>query len=82
MPSPQSSDQNAALLVLVFDSANNQVSLPQHIDSNGFKVREVAHNADMLRLRLMRDVGGVYMDADVVTVKSFEPLLKVVPRLA
>ena len=78
MPSPQSSDQNAALLVLVFDSANNQVSLPQHIDSNGFKVREVAHNADMLRLRLMRDVGGVYMDADVVTVKSFEPLLKVV----
>jgi hypothetical protein len=25
----------------------------------------------------MRDVGGVYLDADVVTVKSFEPLLKV-----
>jgi hypothetical protein len=40
-------------------------------------VHEVAHNADMLRLRLMRDVGGAYLDADVITVKSFQPLLKV-----
>jgi hypothetical protein len=54
-----------------------QVSLPQHVDSNGFSVREVAHSADMLRLRLMRDIGGVYMDADVITVKSFDALLKV-----
>jgi hypothetical protein len=54
-----------------------QVSLPRHVDSNGFSVREVAHSADMLRLRLMRDVGGVYMDADVITVKSFDALLKV-----
>jgi hypothetical protein len=54
-----------------------QVSLPQHVDSNGLAVHEVAHNADVLRLRLMRDVGGAYLDADVITVKSFDPLLKV-----
>ena len=54
-----------------------QVSLAQHVDSNGLAVHEVAHNADVLRLRLMRDVGGAYLDADVITVKSFDPLLKV-----
>lgn len=57
------------------------MSLPEHVDSNGFVVREVAHSADMLRLRLMRDVGGVYLDADVITVKSFDPLLKVCDEL-
>jgi len=61
----------------VFTKAHIQVSLPEHVDSNGLAVREVAHNADMLRLRLMRDLGGVYMDADVITVRSFDPLLKV-----
>jgi mannosyltransferase OCH1-like enzyme len=53
------------------------VLLPQHTDSNGFSVREVAHSADVFRLRLMRDFGGVYMDADVITVASFDPLLQV-----
>ncbi len=71
----------AALALLILSSSHSlaraQVSLPQHIDANGLKVREVAHSADLLRLRLMRDVGGVYMDADVITVKSFDPLLKV-----
>lgn len=70
-----------ALLRVAFDLSlysptTHQVSLPQHVDANGYKVREVAHSADVLRLRLMRDVGGVYMDADVITVKSFDPLLK------
>ena len=55
----------------------HQISLAPHVDSNGLAVHEVAHNADVLRLRLMRDIGGVYLDADVITVKSFDPLLKV-----
>lgn len=34
-----------------------------------------AHKADVIRLLALREIGGVYLDTDTITVKSFEPLL-------
>jgi hypothetical protein len=34
----------------------------------------VAHKADIVRMALMRDEGGVYLDSDVVALRSFAPL--------
>lgn len=35
---------------------------------------DVAHIADIFRLQLIRDIGGVYLDIDVISLKSFDPL--------
>jgi len=43
---------------------------------NGVQFNNYAHKADYLRLELLRDKGGIYLDIDVVCIKPFDPLLK------
>lgn len=42
----------------------------------GNKLYHIAHKSDVLRLRILRNSGGIYMDMDVLSKKSFGPLLK------
>jgi hypothetical protein len=34
----------------------------------------VAHKADIIRMRIMREEGGIYLDSDVIPLRSFEEL--------
>jgi mannosyltransferase OCH1-like enzyme len=47
---------------------------PSHIYYRSVKVD--AHQSDIVRLEAVMEYGGIYMDLDVVAVKSFDPLLK------
>jgi hypothetical protein len=38
----------------------------------GNEIRHVAHKCDWLRLQILRDHGGVYLDMDTITVKGFD----------
>ena len=54
------------------------VILPKHMwitKQNNIVLRYMAHKADFLRNALVYHLGGMYMDNDIVAVKSFEPLL-------
>ena len=42
---------------------------------NNIVLHEPAHKADFLRTALVYHFGGMYMDNDIVAVKSFDPLL-------
>ncbi len=42
----------------------------------GKEVTHVAQRADLLRVIIMKQYGGIYMDADVFILKSFDPLRK------
>ncbi|SGY90002.1 BQ5605_C039g11783 [Microbotryum silenes-dioicae] len=42
----------------------------------GNKVEHFAHKADVIRLEVLRDYGGIYLDADVLVIKDFGPLYK------
>lgn len=41
----------------------------------GRPLRHVAHRSDVARLSVLREHGGIYLDTDVVCVRSFGPLL-------
>ena len=41
-----------------------------------FDKMKVQHQADIIRMRLMREVGGIYLDADVIPLRPFDELLK------
>jgi hypothetical protein len=43
---------------------------------SGKPILHVAHVADLLRLQALRDIGGIYMDMDVITVRPFWPLMR------
>ena len=42
----------------------------------GNKLYHIAHKSDILRLQLLKEIGGIYLDMDVICKKSFNPLLK------
>ena len=42
---------------------------------NRIEVSQPAHQADFLRLIALYERGGIYMDTDALTMKSFDPLL-------
>ena len=42
----------------------------------GNEVKHYAHKADVVRLRALLENGGVYMDLDVIALKSFDSLLR------
>lgn len=44
-------------------------------DIHGIPLGHVAHKVDAIRLQLANDIGGIYLDADVLTVASFKGLL-------
>ena len=65
-----------------FDSLHSQLgaSLALHeVDDVQFvfdqPVHHYAHKADIVRLRALQQYGGVYLDADVITVRPLHPLL-------
>ena len=37
-------------------------------------VKRIEHKADFLRLKILMESGGIYLDTDVVTLKNFDPL--------
>ena len=41
----------------------------------GNKIYHVAHQSDVVRLRTLLEVGGIYLDMDTITVKSFDNLM-------
>ena len=52
--------------------------LPEHVwvaKQNNKVLKEPAHKADFLRSALLYHLGGMYIDIDIVAVKSFDPLL-------
>ncbi len=51
-----------------------RVEPPEQI--HGKKLVHYAHQADVLRLELILREGGIYLDTDVICLRSFAPLLK------
>lgn len=51
----------------------NRVEMPLEIFGN--KVEHYAHKADIIRLQVLLQFGGIYMDIDVIPLTSFQPLL-------
>lgn len=41
----------------------------------GRELRSFAHQADVLRLEILMREGGIYLDLDTITLRSFEPLM-------
>lgn len=51
------------------------VQLPQFDYFAGSKFVHYAHKADVIRLIALQELGGVYLDIDTLTVRSFAPLV-------
>ena len=51
----------------------HKVKPPEEVFGN--PVPHYAHKADVLRLQILLQEGGIYLDLDTVTVRPFEPLL-------
>ena len=49
--------------------------LPGNTILNGELVSKRAHKADFLRLMILYHIGGIYIDTDVISVRSFDDLL-------
>jgi hypothetical protein len=49
------------------------VDLPAEVFGN--PVEHFAHKADVLRMRILLEQGGIYLDLDTICQRSFEPLL-------
>ena len=57
----------------VNDSGTTRLEMVQQRDVTqvfGNPVEHFAHKADVLRLEVLRDYGGVYLDVDVLVVKG------------
>jgi Glycosyltransferase sugar-binding region containing DXD motif len=52
----------------------NRVEAPKEIFGN--PLLHVAHQADVVRLQMLRETGGIYMDLDTISVKPFTHLLQ------
>ncbi len=52
----------------------NRVNAPERILGN--ELKHVAHKADVVRLRMLKQHGGIYLDLDTISVKPFNELLK------
>lgn len=52
----------------------HRIEAPQEIFGN--KLCHVAHQAGIVRLQVLLEHGGIYLDADVLVQKSFDELLK------
>ena len=50
-----------------------KIDPPEEIFGN--RLHHVAHKADVVRLRVLKEMGGIYLDIDTITVKCFDDLL-------
>jgi len=41
----------------------------------GYKLPWIEHSSDLLRLQTIFDNGGIYLDTDIIVLRSFSPLL-------
>jgi hypothetical protein len=51
----------------------HKIKAPTEVFGN--PIKHFAHRADVIRMQLLKDVGGIYLDMDTITKKSFDPLL-------
>lgn len=51
-----------------------KVSLPDYIGNK--KIKKCAHKADKLRMDILFEYGGVYMDIDTISIRPYKHLLK------
>lgn len=51
----------------------NKITAPENF--MGRPLYHVAHKADIIRLQVLKETGGVYMDLDTISVKPLTPLL-------
>ncbi len=52
----------------------NKVDAPKEIMGN--KLYHVAHQADVVRLQMLKEHGGIYLDLDTISVRPLTPLLQ------
>ncbi len=52
--------------------ALNQIKAPEQF--MGRAIRHVAHKADVVRLQVLKETGGIYLDLDTISVKPLEDL--------
>ncbi|KAG2175019.1 hypothetical protein INT43_006081 [Umbelopsis isabellina] len=50
-----------------------EVQIPKEIHGN--PVNKVEHQSDVIRLQIMREFGGIYLDTDIISLKSIDHLL-------
>lgn len=53
---------------------NTPITIPEHLKDIYKNAKTYAARADILRLVVLYDTGGIYIDTDVMPIKSFEPL--------
>ena len=76
----ESVQQNAGLNVIVVDRKTLCDYLP-NIRTDVWSIRETAHRADYIRGSLLREHGGIWVDADFICLQSLRPLLAHLPVL-
>lgn len=52
----------------------NKVKAPDSIFGN--KINAFQHKADVLRLQILKEMGGIYLDIDLIVLNSFDNLLQ------
>ncbi|KAJ2961713.1 hypothetical protein NQZ79_g3029 [Umbelopsis isabellina] len=50
-----------------------EVEIPKEI--HGIPVNKVEHQADVIRLQILQEFGGIYLDTDIISLKSIDHLL-------
>ena len=50
------------------------VECPEYFD--GFRLNYIQYKADVLRMNIIYEYGGIYLDTDMLIVKNFEDILK------
>ena len=61
-----------------FEQALAFITLKQHehfVEHEGSCLAHHAHKADVLRLQVLHEYGGIYMDIDTVSLRPWDPLL-------
>ena len=70
----ESVKRNAGLNVIVVERKTVCDYLPR-VRSDIWSIRETAHRADYIRGSLLREHGGIWVDADFICLQSLKPLL-------
>ncbi|HCP7638018.1 glycosyltransferase family 32 protein [Escherichia coli] len=64
---------NPEFTIIKWDESNVNIDLP--IYHKAYKEKKWAFCADIIRLKVLLEYGGIYLDTDMEIIKSLEPLL-------